>query len=101
METSLVSKTKSDITKVDAKEFNINEFQIGQNLYIDASAGTGKTYTIQQIVAKMVGAGIKLPSILIVTYTDKAVGNTLTISMAMPSLLQDDWLEQLLCVCLP
>lgn len=74
METSLVSKTKSDITKVDAKEFNINEFQIGQNLYIDASAGTGKTYTIQQIVAKMVGAGIKLPSILIVTYTDKAAG---------------------------
>ena len=34
--------------------FNIDEFHFGDNLFIDASAGTGKTYTIQQLVAKLV-----------------------------------------------
>ena len=61
------------------KLFDINEFHFGDNLYIDASAGTGKTYTIQQLVAKLVRgenrhAGIPLSKILIVTYTDKATG---------------------------
>ena len=59
--------------------FNIDEFHFGKNLFIDASAGTGKTYTIQQLVAKLVRgekhhAGIPLSKILIVTYTDKATG---------------------------
>lgn len=59
--------------------FDINKFHFGNNLYIDASAGTGKTYTIQQLVAKLVRgenglAGIPLSKILIVTYTDKATG---------------------------
>ncbi len=61
------------------KNFDINEFHLGNNLYVDASAGTGKTYTIQQLVAKLVRgegnhAGIPLSKILIVTYTDKATG---------------------------
>lgn len=61
------------------KLFNIDDFHLGNNLYIDASAGTGKTYTIQQLVAKLVRgengrAGIPLSKILIVTYTDKATG---------------------------
>ena len=59
--------------------FNIDDFHFGNNLFIDASAGTGKTYTIQQLVAKLVRgedchAGIPLSKILIVTYTDKATG---------------------------
>ncbi len=59
--------------------FNIDDFHFGDNLFIDASAGTGKTYTIQQLVAKLVRgdkrhAGIPLSKILIVTYTDKATG---------------------------
>ena len=59
--------------------FDIKNFHFGDNLYIDASAGTGKTYTIQQLVAKLVRgenrhAGIPLSKILIVTYTDKATG---------------------------
>ena len=59
--------------------FNIDNFHFGNNLYIDASAGTGKTYTIQQLVAKLVRGetrhtGIPLSKILIVTYTDKATG---------------------------
>ena len=62
-----------------ARLFDINDFHFGNNLYIDASAGTGKTYTIQQLVAKLVRgenghAGIPLSKILIVTYTDKATG---------------------------
>ena len=60
-------------------DFDINEFHLGNNLFVDASAGTGKTHTIQQLVAKLVRgeeghAGIPLSKILIVTYTDKATG---------------------------
>ena len=49
--------------------FNIDEFHFGDNLFIDASAGTGKTYTIQQLVAKLVRGdkrhvGIPLSKIL-------------------------------------
>lgn len=62
--------------KSELTEFNINEFKVGQNLYIDASAGTGKTYTIQQLVAEILKSNenITLNQILIVTYTDKAAG---------------------------
>jgi exodeoxyribonuclease V beta subunit len=56
------------------KDFNINDFQIGQNLYIEASAGTGKTHTIELLVSKMLKNGISLSNILIVTYTEKATG---------------------------
>ena len=61
------------------QDFDINDFHIGNNLFVDASAGTGKTYTIQQLVAKLVRGenrhvGIPLSKILIVTYTDKATG---------------------------
>ena len=45
------------------------------NRFIKASAGTGKTYTIVNNVAKMVTVdSIPLKEILIVTYTEKAVG---------------------------
>ena len=54
--------------------FDINEFKEGENLFIAASAGTGKTYTIQQVVAKLVLSGLTLDQILIVTYTEKAAG---------------------------
>ncbi len=36
------------------KAFNIDEFKLNQNLFIEASAGTGKTFTIRKIVAKLV-----------------------------------------------
>lgn len=45
-----------------------------KNLFIEASAGTGKTYTIQQIVAQLIDEGCPLKKILIVTYTEKAAG---------------------------
>ena len=53
---------------------NIEKFDPRKNLFIEASAGTGKTYTIQQIVAKLVSEGCPLKKILIVTYTEKAAG---------------------------
>ena len=58
----------------ELKDFDINEFKIGQNLYIEASAGTGKTYTIELLVEKMLKNDIPLSKILIVTYTEKAAG---------------------------
>ncbi|MBR4330581.1 MAG: UvrD-helicase domain-containing protein, partial [Candidatus Riflebacteria bacterium] len=58
----------------ELKDFDINEFKIGQNLYIEASAGTGKTYTIELLVKKMLQNNIPLSKILIVTFTDKAAG---------------------------
>lgn len=45
-----------------------------ENCFIEASAGTGKTYTIQQIVAQLIDEGCPLQKILIVTYTEKAAG---------------------------
>ena len=51
-----------------------NVFNPSCNMFIEASAGTGKTYTIQQIVARLIKDGTKLSNILIVTYTEKAAG---------------------------
>ena len=58
----------------EQKEFKIGEFKTGKSLFIEASAGTGKTYTIQLMVAKMIAEGTPLKKILIVTYTEKAAG---------------------------
>lgn len=49
-------------------------FDPSQSMFIEASAGTGKTYTIQQIVARLISNGTKLSQILLVTYTEKAAG---------------------------
>ena len=53
-------------------EFNINEFELNRNYVIEASAGTGKTYNIIEIVGKLISNNIPLNKILIVTYTEKA-----------------------------
>ncbi|WP_061220351.1 UvrD-helicase domain-containing protein [Leptospira santarosai] len=48
------------------------EFRSG---FIEASAGTGKTHTIMEIVKDLIGEhGIPLTQILILTYTEKAAG---------------------------
>ena len=54
--------------------FDIKDFNGSENLFIAASAGTGKTFTIQQVVGKLVVQGMNLNQILIVTYTEKAAG---------------------------
>ncbi len=56
-------------------DFRIDDFDINRNYIIEASAGTGKTYNVIQIVEKLVKEhNIPLSKILIVTYTEKAVG---------------------------
>ena len=57
------------------KAFEFKDFRKPyQNLFIEASAGTGKTYTIQLMVARLISEGTPLKKILIVTYTEKAAG---------------------------
>lgn len=57
-------------------QFDIKNFEPEYNMYIEASAGTGKTYTIQQIVGELLKRKPKLSleQFLIVTYTEKAAG---------------------------
>ena len=61
-------------TTENRKEFEVANFKTAESLFIEASAGTGKTYTIQLMVAKMIAKGTPLKKILIVTYTEKAAG---------------------------
>jgi len=57
------------------KAFEFKDFRKPyQNLFIEASAGTGKTYTIQLMVARLISEETPLKKILIVTYTEKAAG---------------------------
>lgn len=44
------------------------------NMFIEASAGTGKTHTIISLVTQLTARGLPLEKILIVTYTEKAAG---------------------------
>ncbi|MEE4363226.1 MAG: UvrD-helicase domain-containing protein, partial [Desulfotignum sp.] len=39
---------------------------------IEASAGTGKTYTITTLVVRLIAAGYPVESILVVTFTEAA-----------------------------
>ncbi len=52
--------------------FDIQHFDKSRSLAIEASAGTGKTYTITEIVKKLIDDGIPINKILCVTYTEKA-----------------------------
>ena len=52
---------------MELEEFKIENFKTNKNLFIEASAGTGKTYTIRKISAKLVRAKIPLSKILFLT----------------------------------
>ena len=57
-------------------KFVCNRIDYGKDAIIEASAGTGKTYTLQSIVLKLL-VEEKIDSvknILLVTYTEKAAG---------------------------
>ena len=58
------------------EKFELKDFNPAKNkaLFIEASAGTGKTFTIQLLVAKLIAEEVPLKKILIVTYTEKAAG---------------------------
>ena len=71
-----------DLSEFECRTIDKPEtFDPQKSIFIQASAGTGKTYTIQQIVARLIWAcrepdeaGVTLDQILIVTYTEKAAG---------------------------
>ena len=55
-------------------KFDLEAYDINKNYAIEASAGTGKTYNIVEIVNKLVNNNIDFSKIVIVTYTEKAAG---------------------------
>ena len=66
---------------MELKEFNLDEYKeikdpsaLRKSMFIQASAGTGKTYTITGIIKKLVKENFDLEKILVVTYTEKAAG---------------------------
>ncbi len=59
---------------IELQPFDITTFSPEKNQYIEASAGTGKTYTIRKISAELVRNNIPLSNVLFVTYTEKAAG---------------------------
>ncbi len=51
----------------------LKKFQLGQHWLIEANAGSGKTYTLENIVAHLISNGIlRADEILLVTFTVKA-----------------------------
>ena len=57
------------------QEFHLDDYSdLKRSMYIEASAGTGKTYTITGIIQKLIAAKVDLEKILVVTYTEKAAG---------------------------
>src|SRR5271170_3136875 len=58
-----------------------DDIDLSRHSVIEASAGTGKTYTLEQIIPRLIlgdgtprAAGIPLSKILVVTFTEKATG---------------------------
>lgn len=65
----------NNLLPFDSNHIDSNEvFDPKQSMFIEASAGTGKTYTIELIVARLLLERTKLSQILLVTYTEKAAG---------------------------
>ena len=56
------------------KIFSFNDFDLNKSSLIEASAGTGKTYTLERIYLKAICNGIPPEKILAVTFTIKAAG---------------------------
>ena len=51
------------------------EIDLKRHGVIEASAGTGKTYTVEQLVLRLlIETDVRLEEILLVTYTEKATG---------------------------
>jgi ATP-dependent exoDNAse (exonuclease V) beta subunit len=51
------------------------DVNLDRHAVIEASAGTGKTYTIEHLVRRLIGKkGVPLDQILLVTFTEKAAG---------------------------
>lgn len=54
---------------------SVDDFDLSRHAVIEASAGTGKTYTIERLVFRLITEqAVPIDKILIVTYTEKATG---------------------------
>ena len=54
---------------------SVDDFDLSRHAVIEASAGTGKTYTIERLVFRLITEqAVPLEKILIVTFTEKATG---------------------------
>ena len=76
-----------------------HQFSIQQRCLVEASAGTGKTFSIQNIVARLLieESSLTLPQILIVTFTRAATCELKTrIQMHLEQLQQlfKQWIKQ-------
>lgn len=70
---------------------NINDLDLNKSGVIEASAGTGKTYTICTIVSKIIRAGYaEAGQIVVVTFTEKAAGE---LKQRIVKRLEDDLAE--------
>ncbi len=58
-----------------SREFNCLDktIPLTGNLFVEASAGTGKTFAIEHIVARLLEEGIPIDQILLTTFTNKGV----------------------------
>ena len=54
---------------------SVENFDLTRHAVVEASAGTGKTYTIEHLVLRLLTEqGVSLEQILVVTFTEKATG---------------------------
>src|ERR1700688_272814 len=54
---------------------SVENFDLNRHAVVEASAGTGKTYTIEKLVMRLLTEEhVPLEQILIVTFTEKATG---------------------------
>ena len=57
----------------------IEEYDLSRHGVVEASAGTGKTHTIEELVRRLlIDAAVSLEQILVVTFTEKAAGELKT-----------------------
>ncbi|WP_223788433.1 UvrD-helicase domain-containing protein [Marinicella meishanensis] len=66
------------------------DIDIRRHAVIEASAGTGKTYTITHLVLRLLRDGLKINEVLLVTFTDKA---TSELKARLRQLLQQSVLD--------
>src|SRR5437763_1752638 len=58
---------------------SVENFDLDRHAVVEASAGTGKTYTIERLVLRLLTEeAVPLEQILIVTFTEKATGDLRT-----------------------
>ena len=87
-----------------SKEYRFDE-QKNNHVVIEASAGTGKTYTIEHMIPQFIEGGVSIEKVAVLTFTEKAaaelqdrIRKELIRSIEIPNLAQEkkDQLEEAL-----